>query len=72
VARDKNSQQPQPNPEQKKYQPWIISSVLIGIVIIIGLTFYLWKKIKTISYEERLKYVEILERALECYEGHRK
>jgi len=30
------------------------------------------KKLKTISYEERLKYVEVLERALECYEKHRK
>jgi hypothetical protein len=29
-------------------------------------------RLKTISYEERLKYVEVLERALECYEKHRK
>jgi len=29
-------------------------------------------KLKSISYEERLKYVEVLERALECYERHRK
>ena len=30
------------------------------------------EKLKAISYEERLKYVEVLERALECYEKHRK
>jgi hypothetical protein len=30
------------------------------------------EKLKTISYEERLKYVEVLEKALECYEKHRK
>jgi len=29
------------------------------------------EKLKAISYEERLKYVEVLERALECYEKHR-
>jgi len=29
-------------------------------------------KLKAISYEERLKYVEVLEKALECYERHRK
>jgi len=30
------------------------------------------EKLKTIAYEERLKYVEVLEKALECYEKHRK
>ncbi|MEG7979046.1 MAG: hypothetical protein NY202_04005 [Mollicutes bacterium UO1] len=30
------------------------------------------EKLKAISYEERLKYVEVLEKALECYEKHRK
>ena len=30
------------------------------------------EKLKSISYEDRLKYVEVLERALECYEKHRK
>jgi hypothetical protein len=30
------------------------------------------EKLKAISYEERLKYVEILEKALECYSKHRK
>jgi len=30
------------------------------------------EKLKAISYEERLKYVEVLERALECYSKHRK
>lgn len=30
------------------------------------------EKLKTISYEERLKYVEVLERALESYENQRK
>ena len=29
-------------------------------------------KLKAISYEERLKYVEVLEKSLECYEKHRK
>ena len=29
-------------------------------------------KLKAISYEERLKYVEVLEKSLECYERHRK
>jgi hypothetical protein len=29
-------------------------------------------KLKAISYEERLKYVEVLEKALDCYEKHRK
>lgn len=29
-------------------------------------------KLKQISYDERLKYVEVLEKALECYEKHRK
>lgn len=30
------------------------------------------EKLKVISYEERLKYVEVLEKALECYEKHGK
>lgn len=30
------------------------------------------EKLKQISYEERLKYVEVLEKALKCYERHRK
>jgi len=30
------------------------------------------EKLKSISYEERLKYVEVLEKALECYSKHRK
>ncbi|CAH1760033.1 1601_t:CDS:2 [Entrophospora sp. SA101] len=30
------------------------------------------EKLKAISYEERLKYVEVLEKALECYEKQRK
>jgi hypothetical protein len=30
------------------------------------------EKLKSISYKERLKYVEVLERALECYNKHRK
>jgi hypothetical protein len=30
------------------------------------------EKLKSIAYEERLKYVEVLERALECYEEQRK
>ena len=29
-------------------------------------------KLRQISYEERLKYVEVLEKALECYEKHRR
>ena len=29
------------------------------------------EKLKSIAYEERLKYVEVLEKALECYEKHR-
>ena len=28
------------------------------------------EKLKAISYEERLKYVEVLEKALDCYEKH--
>ena len=30
------------------------------------------EKLKNIAYEERLKIVEVLEKALECYERHRK
>jgi hypothetical protein len=30
------------------------------------------EQLKTIAYEERLKYVEVLEKSLECYERHRK
>ena len=30
------------------------------------------EKLKSIAYEERLKYVEVLEKALECYNKHRK
>jgi hypothetical protein len=30
------------------------------------------EKLKAIAYEERLKYVEVLEKALQCYEKHRK
>ncbi len=30
------------------------------------------EKLKNIAYEERLKIVEVLENALECYEKHRK
>ena len=30
------------------------------------------KNLKDIAYEERLKYVEVLEKALECYIKHRK
>ena len=30
------------------------------------------KQLKSIAYEERLKLVEVLEKALECYEKHRK
>lgn len=30
------------------------------------------EKLKFIAYEERLRYVEVLEKALECYEKHRK
>jgi len=30
------------------------------------------EKLKAISYEERLKYVEVLEKALECFERERK
>lgn len=30
------------------------------------------EKLKKIAYEERLKMVEVLERALECYEKHGK
>ena len=30
------------------------------------------EKLKAISYEERLKYVEVLEKALECYDKQRK
>ena len=30
------------------------------------------EKLKAISYEERLKYVEVLEKALESYENQRK
>jgi hypothetical protein len=30
------------------------------------------EKLKAISYEERLKYVEVLEKALERYERQRK
>jgi hypothetical protein len=30
------------------------------------------KKLKAISYKERLKYVEVLEKALDCYEKQRK
>jgi hypothetical protein len=30
------------------------------------------ERLKSIAYEERLKYVEVLERALEYYEKHRK
>ena len=29
-------------------------------------------KLKQISYDERLKYVEVLEKALDCYEKHKK
>lgn len=28
------------------------------------------EKLKSIAYEERLKMVEVLEKALECYERH--
>jgi hypothetical protein len=30
------------------------------------------EELKSIAYEERLKYVEVLEKALECYKKHRK
>jgi len=30
------------------------------------------ERLKNIAYEERLKIVEVLEKALECYEKHRK
>jgi len=30
------------------------------------------EKLKSIAYEDRLKYVEVLEKALECYEKQRK
>jgi hypothetical protein len=30
------------------------------------------KKLKSIAYEERLKYVEVLEKALDCYEKHQR
>ena len=30
------------------------------------------ERLKQISYEERLKYVEVLEKALESYDKHRK
>jgi len=30
------------------------------------------EQLKSIAYEERLKIVEVLEKALECYEKHRK
>jgi hypothetical protein len=30
------------------------------------------KKLKSIAYEERLRYVEVLEKALETYENQRK
>jgi len=30
------------------------------------------EQLKSIAYEERLKMVEVLEKALECYEKHRK
>ena len=30
------------------------------------------ERLKNIAYEERLKYVEVLEKALECYERERK
>jgi len=30
------------------------------------------EELKAIAYEERLKYVEVLEKALECYKKHRK
>jgi hypothetical protein len=30
------------------------------------------ESLKSIAYEERLKYAEVLERVLECYNRHRK
>ncbi|RHZ35916.1 hypothetical protein [endosymbiont GvMRE of Glomus versiforme] len=30
------------------------------------------EQLKSIAYEERLKYVEVLEKALECYEKHKR
>jgi predicted DNA-binding ribbon-helix-helix protein len=30
------------------------------------------KKLRKIARQEKLKYVEVLERALDCYEAHRK